>query len=135
MAAKMTTRERVERTMAGEETDRVPIYDLLSNDGAFEHYGGEKLPAVKDGPDAAAAMRRTVGKAVGNMLSGGMSWPYRWSRIVRQFWRRGFPLHGMHLGSVDCAAGPASRPRERQDACGPWWHTNGDRDGVAALRL
>jgi len=68
MAAKMTTRERVERTMAHEETDRVPVYDLLRNDDAFEHFSGEKLPALKDGPDTMAALRRIVGKAVGNML-------------------------------------------------------------------
>ena len=68
MAAKMTTRERVERTMAHEETDRVPVYDLLKNDEAFGHFSGEELPPITDGPDTAAALRRIVGKAVGNML-------------------------------------------------------------------
>ena len=37
MAEGMTKRERVERTMSFEETDRVLLYDLLRNDAAFVH--------------------------------------------------------------------------------------------------
>lgn len=38
MSATMTKRERVERTMAFEETDRVPMYDLMRNDAAIAYY-------------------------------------------------------------------------------------------------
>lgn len=41
--AVMTKRERVLRTMRFQETDRVPLYDLLRNDAVIEHYGGGKL--------------------------------------------------------------------------------------------
>lgn len=39
----LTKRERVLRTIRFEETDRVPIYDLLQNDAVIEHYSGEGL--------------------------------------------------------------------------------------------
>ena len=41
--ADMTKRERVLRTMRFEETDRVPLYDIIQNDAIVEHYGGEPL--------------------------------------------------------------------------------------------
>ena len=41
--AKMTKRERVLRTMRFEETDRVPLYDILDNDAVIEHYAGQPL--------------------------------------------------------------------------------------------
>ena len=39
----MTKRERVMRTLRFQETDRVPLYDLLRNDAIIEHYTGQKL--------------------------------------------------------------------------------------------
>ena len=41
--ALMTKRERVLRTVRFEETDRVPIYDLLQNQPVIEHFAGEPL--------------------------------------------------------------------------------------------
>jgi len=35
--------ERVRRMILGQETDRIPVYDLLRNDNAIEYYSGEKL--------------------------------------------------------------------------------------------
>ena len=48
MPTPMTKRERVERTMAFQETDRVPLYDLLRNDAAYEHFSGEALPPLAE---------------------------------------------------------------------------------------
>ena len=39
----LTKRERVLRTTRFEETDRVPLYDILENDAVIEHYAGEPL--------------------------------------------------------------------------------------------
>lgn len=39
----LTKRERVLRTTRFQETDRVPVYDLLQNDATIEHYSGQKL--------------------------------------------------------------------------------------------
>jgi hypothetical protein len=39
----LTKRERVLRTIRFEETDRVPLYDILENDAVIEHYTGEGL--------------------------------------------------------------------------------------------
>jgi hypothetical protein len=41
--AHMTKRERVLRTIRFQETDRVPLYDLVQNDGMIEHYAGQPL--------------------------------------------------------------------------------------------
>jgi hypothetical protein len=41
--ALLTKRERVMRTIRFEETDRVPIYDILENDAVIEHYAGQRL--------------------------------------------------------------------------------------------
>ena len=41
--ATMTKRERVLRTVRFEETDRVPLYDILENDAVIEHYAGQPL--------------------------------------------------------------------------------------------
>jgi hypothetical protein len=68
MAAKMTKRERVERTIAFEETDRVPLFDILRNDAAFEHYSGEKIPPLADDEATIKQLRRIAGKAVGEYL-------------------------------------------------------------------
>jgi len=39
----MTKRERVMRAVRFEETDRVPLYDILQNDAIIEYYAGRKL--------------------------------------------------------------------------------------------
>jgi hypothetical protein len=39
----LTKRERVMRTVRFEETDRIPLYDILQNDAIIEHYSGRKL--------------------------------------------------------------------------------------------
>lgn len=56
----MTKRERVMRTIRFEETDRVPLYDILQNDAVIEHYARRKLTV--EGGDW------TVGVAVGATL-------------------------------------------------------------------
>ena len=68
MPTPMTKRERVERTMAFQETDRVPLYDLLRNDAAFEHFSGERLPPLGADPETVAALNRISGKAVDAFL-------------------------------------------------------------------
>lgn len=64
----MTKRERVERTLALQETDRVPVYDLLRCDAAFEHYSGRKIPPLAEDKQTLAELDGIVGAAVGNML-------------------------------------------------------------------
>ncbi|NQU11255.1 hypothetical protein HQ590_10720 [bacterium] len=64
----MTKRERVERTLAGQETDRVPLYDLLRNDEAFVHFSGELLPPLAADDETVAALERIAGRAVGKFL-------------------------------------------------------------------
>jgi len=66
--AQMTKRERVERTMALQETDRVPLYDILLCDRAIEHFSGQKLPPLADNPQTRAAVDRIAGKAIARML-------------------------------------------------------------------
>ncbi len=39
----LTKRERVMRTVHFQETDRVPLYDILQNDAIIEHYAGQSL--------------------------------------------------------------------------------------------
>jgi uroporphyrinogen decarboxylase len=64
----MTTRERVLRTLRCEETDRVPLYDLLRNDAAFEHLTGEKLPALRDDKATRESLHRIAATATGRLL-------------------------------------------------------------------
>lgn len=45
----MTKRERVERTLNLQETDRVPIYDLLYNDAVIEYFTGKFPPTGEEG--------------------------------------------------------------------------------------
>ena len=68
MPATMTKRERVERTMAFQETDRVPLYDLVRNDDAFADFSSEALPALSADPKAVKELNRIAGKAVGVYL-------------------------------------------------------------------
>ena len=68
MAIQLTKRELVERTMAGQETDRVPVYDILCNDAAFAHFHGGKLPPLSADPETVKALNRIAGQAVGACL-------------------------------------------------------------------
>jgi len=56
----MSKRERVMRTVRQQETDRVPIYDLLQNDGLIEYLAGQPL-TVEDGD-------RIKGRAIGRCM-------------------------------------------------------------------
>ncbi len=58
--AVLTKRERVLRTIRFEETDRVPLYDIIQNDAIIEHYAGRPL-TCEDGD-------WTTGVAVGATL-------------------------------------------------------------------
>ena len=58
--SQLTKRERVLRTMRLQETDRVPLYDIIDNDAIIEHYAGEKL-TVENGS-------RVKGTAIGRIL-------------------------------------------------------------------
>jgi len=71
--AEMTKRERVERTMALQETDRVPLYDLLLCDRAIEYFAGESLPPLADNPETRAAVDRLTGRAIARMLDATRS--------------------------------------------------------------
>lgn len=71
--AEMTKRERVERAMRLQETDRVPLYDLLLCDRAFEHFSGEQLPPREDTPEARAKADRMAGTAIARMLDATRS--------------------------------------------------------------
>lgn len=68
MTSVMTKRERVERTLAGEETDRVPLYDILCNDAAFAYFGGEALPPLATDETTTRRLNQIVGRAVGHFL-------------------------------------------------------------------
>lgn len=56
----LTKRERVMRTVRFQETDRVPLYDILENDAIIEHYAGGPL-TVENGT-------RVKGLAIGRAL-------------------------------------------------------------------
>ncbi|MCE9557224.1 MAG: hypothetical protein K8T91_28075 [Planctomycetes bacterium] len=64
----MTKRERVERAMNLQETDRIPLYDLLLCDAAIELFSGEKLPPLKDDPPTRQTVDRITGKAIARFL-------------------------------------------------------------------
>jgi hypothetical protein len=76
LAATLTKRERVLRTMACQETDRVPLYDLLFCDQAIEHFSGEKIPQLSDTPEIRQAVQRMTGKAVSQFLDMTRSWGF-----------------------------------------------------------
>jgi len=50
--------------MACQETDRVPLYDILVNDAAIEYLSGERLPVLSDEEPTIRQLDRMVGKAV-----------------------------------------------------------------------
>lgn len=58
--AQMTKRERVQRTLAFQETDRVPVYDILQNDGLIEHLAGERLTVQEGERIKGVAVRRCL---------------------------------------------------------------------------
>jgi hypothetical protein len=64
----MTRRERVERAMALQDTDRVPVYDLLRCDALFAHAHGGPLPPLADEPATREQLFRIAGKTVGAFL-------------------------------------------------------------------
>ena len=68
MSTTMTRRERVERTINCKETDRVPYYDLIYCDAAFEYFSGEKLPKLDNSPATLAELNRIAGKATSALV-------------------------------------------------------------------
>ncbi len=64
----LTKRERILRTMACQETDRVPLYDLLICDRAIEHFSGETLPPRLEDEPTRRAYKRLTGKAIARFL-------------------------------------------------------------------
>jgi len=68
MPTMMSKRERVDRTMACQETDRIPLYDLLRNDAAFAYWSGQPLPPLASDESTVAELDRIAGKAVGAFL-------------------------------------------------------------------
>ena len=61
----LTKRERVLRTAHFQETDRVPLYDILQNDAIIEHYATDLLHGE---PLTTANGRRATGFAIGRVL-------------------------------------------------------------------
>ncbi|NLO75166.1 MAG: hypothetical protein GX100_13805 [candidate division WS1 bacterium] len=49
MSAAMTKRERVEAALNLQETDRIPVYDILLNDAVIEHFTGQRPPLGEEG--------------------------------------------------------------------------------------
>jgi hypothetical protein len=88
MSPIMTKRERVERTFARRETDRVPIYDILLNDGAFAHFSGEALPPLADNEPTRQMLSRIVGKAVNQFLD--MTRSVDFGPVVESEWTDGY---------------------------------------------
>jgi hypothetical protein len=68
MSVTMSRRERVERTLACQETDRVPLYDLLRNDALFAHLNRAPLPPLSADAQTVSALERIAGQAVGAFL-------------------------------------------------------------------
>lgn len=66
--AKMTKRERVERAMNLQETDKVPIYDLVRCDSFFEHFSGQKLPPLAEDDATKEKLLKIVGSSLDNFL-------------------------------------------------------------------
>jgi hypothetical protein len=73
----LTKRERVLRTAHFQETDRVPLYDLLRNDAVIEHYTGQKLTLENGERLTWLAIGRTldmVRSCVGPQQPGHVRW-------------------------------------------------------------
>ena len=86
--ASMTKRERVLRTIRFEETDRVPLYDLLQNDAVIEHYTGERLTVENGTRLQCLAIGRTLDmvRAIGGPSAPGEHLTENGLRIQRERW-------------------------------------------------
>lgn len=63
--AVLTKRERVLRAARFEETDRVPLYDILQNDAIIEHYAAPLLNGARlDAANGARATRYAIGRTL-----------------------------------------------------------------------
>jgi hypothetical protein len=76
MTASLSKRERVVRTLNLQETDRVPLYDLLYCDGAIEHFSGEKIPPRVDNTATREIVQRMTGKAISRFLDMTRGWGF-----------------------------------------------------------
>ena len=93
MTIQLTKKERILRTLAFQETDRVPLYDLLLCDGAIIHFSGEKLPPLKYDDWTIRELDRIAGKAVGNFLDMTRQWNFG-PPVDRDFTNEyGFEIH------------------------------------------
>jgi hypothetical protein len=89
----MNSRERVNAVLNGETPDRVPIFDMLRNDRAIEHYAGERLGeenaekivyrAISTALDATKQVIRVPGKPLWAYPDGReVTWE-RWTHWVK----------------------------------------------------
>ena len=62
----LTKRERVLRTAHFQETDRVPVYDILQNEALIQHYAGEAITPLNG--------YRVKGVAIGQTLDEAFHW-------------------------------------------------------------
>ena len=76
MTAILNKKDRILRTMALQETDRVPLYDLLFCNGAIEHFSGEKLPPFVYDDWTIKELDRITGKAVAAFLDMTRAWNF-----------------------------------------------------------
>ena len=86
--ATMTKRERVMRTIRFQETDHVPLYDLLQNDAVIEHYTGQKLTVDNGTRLQCLAIGRTLDmvRAIGGPSEPGDYINESGMRIRRERW-------------------------------------------------
>lgn len=73
---KLTKRERIEKTFAFQETDRVPLYDILFCDSAIEYFSNEKLPILKENAETREVVDRMTGKAINKFLDMTRAWSF-----------------------------------------------------------
>ena len=99
MSVTMSKQERVKRTLSGQDTDRVPLYDLLRNDAAFAHFSGEKLPELAPDAKTMEALQRIAGKAVDGFLDMTRAVGFGPVQELEQFLlvRQLMPLPVIHL--------------------------------------
>lgn len=85
--------QRILRTLACEETDRVPLYDLLLCDRAIEDFSGEPLPPLVDDAPTRLALKRQTGLAICNFLD--MTRSYDFGPVVDRDYtdEDGFVIH------------------------------------------
>ncbi|RPJ50586.1 MAG: hypothetical protein EHM21_04670, partial [Chloroflexi bacterium] len=61
----LTKRERVLRAARFQETDRVPLYDILQNEAVIEHYAAPVLKGERlNTRNGAEATRFAIGRAL-----------------------------------------------------------------------